>query len=114
MVLEEIIAEMRLRRPGLHGLVRVEIHALCGREALWAFQRVWTAGEPPGRQPRGLQPVLCGASGMQRLAHRAEHRFQPGGHRRGDAVGRRGRLGIQPNKRAQAAAAPMLPTVAVA
>ncbi len=33
---------MRLRRPGLHGLVRVEIHALCGREALWAFQRVWT------------------------------------------------------------------------
>lgn len=56
-----------------------------GHEPLWTFNRIGTAGKPTRGQLGGLQTIGAGASGMQGLAHRAEHRFQPGCHGAGDA-----------------------------
>src|SRR5690349_13471932 len=65
--------------------IGVEIRALSLGEALLAFEHVATAGEAARRKRRGNQAILRRLAGMERLAHGAEHRFEPGRLRPGDA-----------------------------
>ncbi len=78
--------------------VGIEVRAVGAGEALPAFDDIGAAGEAARRQLRRHQPVIGRLARVQRLAHRAEHRLQPGRLGAGDPQRRREPFGIQPEQ----------------
>ena len=95
VVLEEIVEDVEATRRLGERLFRVEIRRVRRREALVAFDEVGAAGKAARGEPGGEQPVLRRLAGVERLAHRAELRFEPGRLRAGDAERAAGRLGVE-------------------
>ena len=95
MVLEEIGEDVEPARRVGERLLGAEIGAVRQREALLAFDEIGPARKAARREPRRQQAVLRRLAGMERLAHRAELRLQPGGLRAGDAERARGGLGVE-------------------
>ena len=95
MVFEEVGEEVK---PGFGCGERGsghEIRTVRQCEALDAFDNVGAARKSARGKARREQPVLRRLAGVERLAHRAELRFEPGRLRPGDAECRGGRLGIE-------------------
>ena len=98
VVLEQIVAHVQAAGRGLHRQFWIEIGAVRAGEALGAFQHVAPAGEAARREPGRKQAVIGRLAGMERLAHRAEHRFQPRRLGAGDAERNAGGVRVQPHQ----------------
>ena len=85
MILKQVALDIPAADRGLHRAFRIEVRAVRAREALAALQYVGAAGEASRRQLGAHHPVVRSLARVQRLAHGAEHRFQPGGLGAGDA-----------------------------
>ena len=77
MVLEEVVQDVEAARRLGQRIGRIEVGAVRAGEALGAFDHIGAAGEAALCQSCGEQAVIRRLAGMQRLAHRAEHRLQP-------------------------------------
>ena len=98
MILEEVGEDVEpVRRLG-ERLLRMEIGGMGPGKALLAFEKVGPAGKPARRQPRRQEAVLRRLPGVERLAHRAELRFEPGCLGSGDAERLRRGLGVEPHQ----------------
>ncbi len=78
-----------------------------------AVEAVVARRKAAGSQHRRGDAVLGGATGMERLGHRAEIHAQSGGKAGSDANGVRRVRGIKPSRRAVPAAPANVPAVAV-
>ena len=95
MVFEEVGEEVEAGFGRREGGFRREVRPMGQRETLDAFDDVGAARKAALGEARREQPVLRRLAGVERLAHRAELRFEPGRLRAGDAERHRGRLGIE-------------------
>ena len=95
VVLEQIGEDMKPVRRCRERRLRIEIRAVGQRETLLAFDKVGAAGKTARGEARREQPALRGLAGVERLAHRAELRFEPGRLGAGDAERARRSLGIE-------------------
>jgi len=95
VVLEQIGEDVEAARRGRQRRLGSDIGAVRQREALLAFDEVGAAGKAARGEARGEQPVLRRLAGVERLAHRAELRFEAGRLRAGDAECPGGRISVE-------------------
>src|SRR5690606_71339 len=95
VVLEEHVGGVPARAEPLDRRLRPELVGLGVGEALGAVEHVLARGEAARREPCRAQPVLGRTSGVQRLAHGAEHRLEPGRRGAGDTERARRRRRIE-------------------
>ena len=95
MVFEEVAEDVEPVRRGRERRRGSEIGAVRQCEALLAFDEVVPARKPARGEAGREQSVVRRLAGMERLAHRAELRFEPGRLSAGDAERAGGCFGIE-------------------
>ena len=114
MVLEEVGEDVEAARRVGERRLGVEIGAVRQRETLLAFDEIGAAGKAAGGEPGRQKPVLRRLAGMERLAHRAELRLEPGRLGAGDAERLRRHIGIEAEQPGAGRRRTEQPTVPVA
>src|SRR6516165_2702486 len=95
VVFEEVGEEVKAGFRGREGVFGGKVRAVRQCETLDAFDDVGAAGKAALGEARRQQPVLRRFAGMERLAHRAELRFEPSRLRACDTQCDRSRLAIE-------------------